>query len=337
MIINKEKEKNGMQELLEIIKYKIRFTLEDIEKIYNELKQEEIRFSEIAKKLELNYSASSIDDTDIKRIINQIKANMQKINEQTQESNVLEDENKLNSILQGLEEIKQDTTIKTGYIREVKERFTRSLQDRVEMLIRDSKLARLEEEKQQVENEKISLIGKIVGKGKLKQVKLDNIELKIQILMLGEQGEEIEKSLEDILAELKAYIKCDLEDKTTVEIQQFLELVETDTQLKEIINEQTLKTKIDEKVNERQTSGYLMPIGEKNKTSNRQQIDILQIQNNEMNRQILNSRARIVTRQNTLSDLPIQNKVLSKFQSMLSPINIATQEEQHSISNIEQE
>ncbi|MCI8700291.1 MAG: hypothetical protein HFJ47_02990 [Clostridia bacterium] len=326
-----------MQELLEIIKYKIRFTLEDIEKIYNELKQEEIRFSEIAKKLELNYSASSIDDTDIKRIINQIKANMQKINEQTQESNVLEDENKLNSILQGLEEIKQDTTIKTGYIREVKERFTRSLQDRVEMLIRDSKLARLEEEKQQVENEKISLIGKIVGKGKLKQVKLDNIELKIQILMLGEQGEEIEKSLEDILAELKAYIKCDLEDKTTVEIQQFLELVETDTQLKEIINEQTLKTKIDEKVNERQTSGYLMPIGEKNKTSNRQQIDILQIQNNEMNRQILNSRARIVTRQNTLSDLPIQNKVLSKFQSMLSPINIATQEEQHSISNIEQE
>lgn len=326
-----------MQELLEIIKYKIRFTLEDIEKIYNELKQEEIRFSKIAKKLELNYSASSIDDTDIKRIINQIKANMQKINEQTQESNVLEDENKLNSILQGLEEIKQDTTIKTGYIREVKERFTRSLQDRVEMLIRDSKLARLEEEKQQVENEKISLIGKIVGKGKLKQVKLDNIELKIQILMLGEQGEEIEKSLEDILAELKAYIKCDLEDKTTVEIQQFLELVETDTQLKEIINEQTLKTKIDEKVNERQTSGYLMPIGEKNKTSNRQQIDILQIQNNEMNRQILNSRARIVTRQNTLSDLPIQNKVLSKFQSMLSPINIATQEEQHSISNIEQE
>lgn len=324
-----------MQEHLEIIKYKIKFTLEDIENIYHELKQEEIKFLEIAKRLELTYSASSVEDTDINSIINQIKSNIQRINEQMQEGN-LENIDKANSILQELEKIKQDTTIKTDYIKELKETLIKSLDRRIQKLITDSRILKLEEEKKQVENKKISLIGKLTGKGKLKQARLDNIDLKMQTLMLAEQSDKTEVSLEDSLSDLYAYTKYDLENKLTLEIEQFLEILETDSELKEMINQQNLETQTDKKISERQSPGYLIPVGEKSKrSSNREQIDILQMQNSEMNRQILNSRARTITRQNSLSELSPQDKILSKFQIMLNEVNLSTKTEQQPI--IEQE
>lgn len=324
-----------MQEHLEIIKYKIKFTLEDIENIYHELKQEEIKFSEIAKRLELTYSASSVDDTDINSIINQIKSNIQRINEQMQEGN-LENIDKANNILQELEKIKQDTTIKTDYIKELKETLIKNLDEKIQKLITDSKISRLEKQKEQIENEKVSLIGKLVGKGKLKQAKLENLDLRIQMFMLGEQSDKAEISLEDSLSDLYAYTKNDLGNKLTPEIEQFLEILEANSGLKEMINQQNLEMQTDKKISERQTPGYLIPVGEKNKkSSNRQQVDVLQMQNNEMNRQILNSRARTVTRQNCISELSTQNKILSKFQSMLNEINLSTKTEQQPI--IEQE
>lgn len=324
-----------MQEHLEIIKYKIKFTLEDIENIYHELKQEEIKFSEIAKRLELTYSASSVDDTDINSIINQIKSNIQRINEQMQEGN-LENIDKANNILQELEKIKQDTTIKTDYIKELKETLIKNLDEKIQKLITDSKISRLEKQKEQIENEKVSLIGKLVGKGKLKQAKLENLDLRIQMFMLGEQSDKAEISLEDSLSDLYAYTKNDLGNKLTPEIEQFLEILEANSGLKEMINQQNLEMQTDKKISERQTPGYLIPVGEKNKkSSNRQQVDVLQMQNNEMNRQILNSRARTVTRQNCISELSTQNKILSKFQSMLNEINLSTKTEQQQI--IEQE
>lgn len=153
-----------------------------VETTYNELKQEEIKFFGIAKKLGLNYSITRTDDTNIYTNINDIKRNMQSISQQIQKIDDLEKLDKVSGVLQELEQITQDGTIKTEYTVELKETFEKSFDSKVQALIRNSKLSRLEQERGHVESEKVSLIGKILGKGKLKQAKLDNIDLKIQLL-----------------------------------------------------------------------------------------------------------------------------------------------------------
>ena len=60
--------------------------------------------------------------------------------------------------------------------------------------------------------------------------------------------------------------------------------------------------------------------------SNRQQASILQVLNNEMSRQVQNNRARIATRQNSLSSISINRESpLNRFQSMVNEINLSTQ------------
>lgn len=60
---------------------------ESVKSTYYELKQEEIKFSEIAKKLGLSYSITKTDDTNIYSSIEQIKNNMQRITGQVQKEN----------------------------------------------------------------------------------------------------------------------------------------------------------------------------------------------------------------------------------------------------------
>ena len=82
----------------------------------------------------------------------------------------------------------------------------------------------------------------------------------------------------------------------------------------------------EQKVNDRQNAGQLIPIGENRRISNRHQAKILQVQNNEMNRQIQNNRARTVTRQNDLSSISINNNsALNRFQGIVNEINLSTQ------------
>ena len=128
------------------------------------------------------------------------------------------------------------------------------------------------------------------------------------------------------LLDLYTYSQCELGRKLTPEMQQFLGVIKADPQLKQMIDQQSLKKQFEQKVNDRQNAGQLVPIDENRRISNRHQADILQVQNNEMNRQIQNNRARTVTRQNDLSSISINsNTALNRFQSIVNEINLSTQ------------
>lgn len=156
---------------------------ESVETIYYELKQEEIKFSDLARKLGLSYSITRTDDTNMLSGIEQIKRNMQKINEQIQGVDDPKKLDKVSGVLQELNTLAQDGTIKTEHSAELKEAFEKSFDAKVQELIKSSKISRLEEERGRVESEKVSIIGNLFGKGKLKRAKLDNIDLKMQLLM----------------------------------------------------------------------------------------------------------------------------------------------------------
>ena len=98
--------------------------------------------------------------------------------------------------------------------------------------------------------------------------------------------------MEDSLSDLYTYSQCDLGKGLTPEMQEFLSVVKTDTQLRQMIDEKQLKGQFDEKVSNRQSEVQLISIDENRRISNRYQASILQAQNNDLNRQIQTNRAR---------------------------------------------
>lgn len=297
-----------------------------IETTYYELKQEEIKFSGLARKLGLTYSITRTDDTNIYSSIEQIKNNMQRISEQIQKVDDPTKLDKVSGVLQELNSLTQDGTIKTEYSAELKQTFEKSFDNKVQDLIKSSKLSRLEQEKGQVESEKVSLIGKLLGKGRLKQAKLDNIDLKMQLLMSETQSDKMSYSLEDSLSDLYTYSQCELGRGLTPEMKEFLSVIKTDSQLRQMIDQQQLKQQFNEKVKNRPNEVQLMPLDENRRISNRHQADILQVQNIDMNRQIQNNRARTVTLQNNLSSMVIDsNNPLNRFQSIVNEVKLSTQ------------
>ena len=109
-------------------------------------------------------------------------------------------------------------------------------------------------------------------------------------------------------------------------MKEFLSVVKTDPQLRQMIDQQQLKQQFNDKVNNRQTEVQLVPIDNDRRISNRHMDDILQLQNNEMSRQIQNNRATTITRQNDLSSVSInKNSALNRFQNMVNEINLSTQ------------
>lgn len=299
---------------------------DSVETTYYELKQEEIKFSSLARKLGLDYSITKTDDTNIRSSIEQIKSNMQRIGEQVQRIDDPTKLDKVSGILSELENLTQDGSITKEHSTMLRETFEKSFDSKVQDLIRNSKLSMLEQERGQVESEKISLIGRIMGKGRLKQAKLDNIDLKRQLLMTDGKEEKGTYSLEDSLSDLYTYSHCELGRKLTPEMQQFLVVLKADPQLKQMINQQSLRLQYEQKVNDRQNAGQLVPIDENKRVSNRHQANILQVQNSEMNRQIQNNRARTVTKQNNLSSISVNaDSPLNRFQNILNEINLSTQ------------
>lgn len=321
----KEELQLTQEEQQKMLQEKIQNISNVIEGIYKELKEEENKISEVAKKLELNYSINQIDSTEFYSTINKIKDNIQEINNQIQNTNEIENIEKVSNTLQELEDILQNGTVKTEYITELKELFEEKFDKKIQELIKSSKLLKLTEEKEQVENEKISLIGKITGKGKLKEIKLNNIDLKMQVLTMEKLKDKEESTLEESLSDLYAYLEYELEKQLTTETENFIEVIKADSYLNEIINQEKVKIKTNKKINEKQSQWYLIPMSNKKKTGNRQQMEILQIQNNEMRRQLLNNRAKTVTKQNDLFVVEISNKTINKFKNIMCEINLALQ------------
>jgi len=148
----------------------------------------------------------------------------------------------------------------------------------------------------------------------------------MQLLMTETQTDEVSYSLEESLSDLYTYSQCELGKDLTLEMKEFLSIVKTDPQLIQMIDQQQLRQRFNEKVDNRQTQSQLILIDGKRKSSNRNQADILQLQNNELKRQIQKNRARTVTRQNGLSSIAINsNSPLNRFQNMVNEINLSTQ------------
>lgn len=294
--------------------------------LYNELKQNESRVVDSAKRLGLNFSIYEVDQWGLLDVINAINKNMELISNNAQINESLLYNTKTLSMFNGIESFLANSTYAKDYSNELKDTFEKGFNDKVQDIIKRSKIDRLDSEKQKIENEKVSLIERFLGKGKLQKAKIDNIELRKKVEGSKEKKEKV--SLEDSLADLYSYIKTDLGGVFTPEIKEFLKQVNNETYVMNNVNIESLKLQIAKKSKEYTTNGkeYLIPIKggfRKYKT----QAMLLEDENKRLQTSMTE---KTVTRQNIPSFMQANKTdgAIQRFKQALSQIKEITSQEQ---------
>lgn len=299
----------------------------NLEETYKAFEREESRYADISKKLGLEWTKTRIDDTNTQLGIEQVRSNIQNILQQVQGIMDIERLKSVGNVLSKLNELSHGEDLVNENATALKESFEKALYEKVQKLIRNSKLDRLEQEKTAIENEKITLLGRIMGKRKLQQAMLQNVELKKHILVAEGEKEKANHSLEDSLAELYAYSNCELGRQLTLEMKSFLTIVKTCPQLSSMIDQEELQDFYKSKSQENHKAELPIPLNKK--IGNRQQLYIIQIQNAEMSDQIEKDRTK---RQKSKTQISFKkeenNRALEKFQSIIKQIKLSTQIEE---------
>lgn len=299
---------------------------ENIETTYYKLKSEEARVMDIANSTNITLNIDKMNDDSINASINSIKENIIKTHKKINSAEKIDDLKNINELSKDLNKIIDSKNIVEGYSNEMENIFKTCFNKEIQKLITDSKLKKLEKQRLEIEQEKCSFFSKLLGKAKLKQAKLDNINLKKQLIL--SESQYINKSyyyLEDGLSEVYTYLKEESDETCLSDIRLFLRNIEQNSQIKNMINQDKLNDLVKEKMEQKRNLPQLVLSKEKRKLFSKTQINLMEEKNNELKRVIQITRANSLKLQNT-GMIPIlgnikTTKSINKFCNNLNEIN----------------
>lgn len=299
---------------------------ENIETTYYKLKSEEARVMDIANSTNITLNIDKMNDDSINASINSIKENIIKTHKKINSAEKIDDLKNINELSKDLNKIIDSKNIVEGYSNEMESIFKTCFNKEIQKLLTDSKLKKLEKQRLEIEQEKCSFFSKLLGKAKLKQAKLDNINLKKQLIL--SESQYINKSyyyLEDGLSEVYTYLKEETDETCLSDIRLFLRNIEQNSQIKNMINQDKLNNLVKEKMEQKRNLPQLVLSKEKRKLFSKAQINLMEEKNNELKRVIQITRANSLKLQNT-GMIPIlgnikTTKSISKFCNNLNEIN----------------
>lgn len=299
---------------------------ENIETTYYKLKSEEARVMDIANSTNITLNIDKMNDDSINASINSIKENIIKMHKKINSAGKIDDLKNINELSKDLNKIIDSKNIVEGYSNEMENIFKTCFNKEIQKLITDSKLKKLEKQRLEIEQEKCSFFSKLLGKAKLKQAKLDNINLKKQLIL--SESQYINKSyyyLEDGLSEVYTYLKEETDETCLSDIRLFLRNIEQNSQIKNMINQDKLNNLVKEKMEQKRNLPQLVLSKEKRKLFSKAQINLMEEKNNELKRVIQITRANSLKLQNT-GMIPIlgnikTTKSINKFCNNLNEIN----------------
>jgi len=299
---------------------------ENIETTYYKLKSEEARVMDIANSTNITLNIDKMNDDSINASINSIKENIIKTHKKINSAGKIDDLKNINELSKDLNKIIDSKNIVEGYSNEMESIFKTCFNKEIQKLITDSKLKKLEKQRLEIEQEKCSFFSKLLGKAKLKQAKLDNINLKKQLIL--SESQYINKSyyyLEDGLSEVYTYLKEEIDETCLSDIRLFLRNIEQNSQIKNMINQDKLNNLVKEKMEQKRNLPQLVLSKEKRKLFSKAQINLMEEKNNELKRVIQITRANSLKLQNTGMIPMLGNikttKSINKFCNNLNEIN----------------
>lgn len=299
---------------------------ENIETTYYRLKSEEARIMDIANSTNITLNIDKMNDDSINASINSIKENILKMHKKINSAEEIEDLKNINELSKDLNKVIDIKNIVEGYSNEMENIFKTCFNKEIQRLITDSKIEKLEKQKNEIEQEKCSFFSKLLGKAKLKQARLDNINLKKQLIL--SESQYINKSyyyLEDGLSEVYTYLKEETDETCLSEIRLFLRNIEQNSRIKSMISQDKLNNLVKEKMEQKRNLPQLVLSKEKRKLFSKAQINLMEEKNNELKRVIQITRANSLKLQNT-GMIPIlgnikTTKSINKFCNNLNEIN----------------
>lgn len=319
--LKKELENNKKQvnEQLDLI-------IENIETTYYRLKTEESKYMDLANSSKIVLNIDKMNDDGINANINSIKEAIIKIHKNVSGVEKIENLKNINELSKDLNKTIDSKNIIKGYSDEMENIFKTCFNKEIQKLITDSKLRKLETQRIEIEKEKCSFFSKLIGKAKLKQAKLDNINLKKQLIL--SESQYINKSyyyLEDGLSEIYTYLKEETDESCLSDIRLFLKNIELNSQIKSMIDQDKLNSLVKEKLQQKRNLPQLVLSKEKHRLFSKAQINLMVEKNNELKRVIQITRANSLKLQNT-GMIPIlgnikTTKSLNKFCNNLNEIN----------------
>lgn len=319
--LRKELENNKKQ-----VNKQLDLIIENIETTYYRLKTEEARYMDLANSSKIVLNIDKMNDDGINANINSIKEAIIKIHKNVSGVEKIENLKNINELSKDLNKTIDSKNIIKGYSDEMENIFKTCFNKEIQKLITDSKLRKLETQRIEIEKEKCSFFSKLIGKAKLKQAKLDNINLKKQLIL--SESQYINKSyyyLEDGLSEIYTYLKEETDESCLSDIRLFLKNIESNSQIKSMIDQDKLNSLVKEKLQQKRNLPQLVLSKEKHRLFSKAQINLMEEKNNELKRVIQITRANSLKLQNT-GMIPIlgnikTTKSLNKFCNNLNEIN----------------
>ncbi len=298
----------------------------NIEMTYFKLKSEEAKSMDLANSTGIEMNIDKISDASINSNINSIKANSFEVKKKIELINKLDELNCNNDFLADLKSISADKSIVDEYGEEMKSIYMACFNKNARKMITDAKLKKLDKQRKEVEGEKCSFFSKLIGKAKLKQARLDNINLKEQLILTESQfSSNSYATLEDGLSDIYAFIKTEEDASCVSDVKIYLRNVETNNQIKEMIDQNKLTKKTREKIDQQRNLPQLVLSKEKKRLFSKAQINMVQEKNNELKRVIQINRANSLKMQNTGLIPTLGNikstKAVRKFINNLSQID----------------
>lgn len=297
----------------------------NIEMMYYKFKTEESKIFELANQSTVTLNIDRINDDTINSSISSIKSNFLEVeNSITDEEDITKLKN-INEYIKGIKKEHLDDGLINEYKEEMIRIYSSCLNKHVQKIITESKLEKLDIQKEEIEKEKCSFFSKLIGKAKLKQAKLDNINLKRQLILSESQyADKLHYYIEDGLSDLYAYIRNEEVEKCLVEAKTFIRLIESNMQIQNLIDNTKLNKQIKEKVEQKKNLPQLALSKEKRKLFSKAQINLMEEKNNELKRVIQITRANSLKQQNT-GMIPIlgnikTTKAFNKFCNDLNKI-----------------
>lgn len=285
--------------------------IDDIETTYYKLNSEESKYFELAGNVDVTLNIDKINENKINSSINNIKEYMININKKIDSAKKIEELKDLNESLKDTKKIINCKKIVDEYSDEMSTIFKTCFNKKVQKLITESKIKKLDMQKEEIESEKCSFFSRLLGKNKLKQAKLDNIDLKKQLVI--SESQYISRSfyyLEDGLSEIYTYMRDETDESCLGDINYFLKNIESNREFNNMIDQDKLNEIVQEKLNRKDNLPQLSLNKEKHSFFSKKQINLVEEKNNELKRVIQITRANSLKLQNT-GLLPILGNISS--------------------------
>lgn len=313
-------------------------------KTYDEFIHAEETARGLTEKLGIEYTRT-IKSTTARQLVEQIQVNLQETTSRVSgvtvdENTTLEDAQKtasevlsrLDGVSYGLEIAQSFPELVSLNKRQVEDEIKKSLYAKVQEVLKEARIQKYTAEKDEIEGESIGFLGRLFGKEKLRERRLENVDLKIELAQKSTSLERETYSVRQILVDMHICANTELGGEFTPEMQELYQaIMETyGAKNKDIFSERNIRQLVSER--QRQASNQTtaeLPVVQGNRPrifgKTKAQTNMVELENQGLKQKLLRLRTS-----NSLRTGRIQQSqeadAISLLEQKLKGIAVNTQE-----------